>query len=299
MNTVKERVDEISRNDNLSLQTQPTTAKIELTGRCTLNCSFCEHGEMCRRNERQSLITEDEFQMAYDYVKSFSSMKEIGLFYMGESSLHPKLAQFYKQVHDDGYFTFLTTNGTITKNIIPAIPYIDSLKVSYNYKSSHDFELKTRCSSYLLTKIHRNICTLADVCHAYGKKLAVSVVLDSEKEDYCSTGMMLEELGVDERYFIPLQNQGGTQEKGAGGVIGEADNPVSPMPCWSLFKGIYIDCELNVRTCCYGHGKEHILGNLKDGPVSLEQKRKYMCQHLNGEIPKVCTQCIKTPAFVS
>lgn len=275
-------------------------AKIELTGRCTLNCSFCEHKEMCRRNERQNFMTEEEFQLAYNYVKSFPSMKEIGLFYMGESGLHPRLAKFYKQVHDDGYFTFLTTNGTTTKNIIPAIPYIDSLKISYNYADADDFIRKTGSTREMFRNIKFNMADMMKACHGDGKPIAMSTVLDGNpKVLKAQADWLCRVLDFDEHYFIPLQNQGGTQEAGAGGVIGEAESPVSPIPCWSLFKGIYVDCELNVRICCYGHGKEHILGNLKDGPVNLMQKRKYMNQHLAGEIPKVCAKCIKTPAFVS
>ena len=38
---VKERVDIISNNKNISMETTPSTVKIELTGVCTLGCSFC------------------------------------------------------------------------------------------------------------------------------------------------------------------------------------------------------------------------------------------------------------------
>jgi hypothetical protein len=57
---------------------------------------------------------------------------------MGESGLHPKLYNFYKKIYNN-YYTFLTTNGTIISNILPAIKYINSLKVSWNYSDEDDF----------------------------------------------------------------------------------------------------------------------------------------------------------------
>jgi len=54
-NLLKNRVIDISRNDNLSLDTPPTTVKIELTGRCTLDCVFCNHHSMKEKNIRQKL----------------------------------------------------------------------------------------------------------------------------------------------------------------------------------------------------------------------------------------------------
>ena len=96
---------------------------------------------------------------------------------------------------------------------------------------------------------------------------------------------------VDEHYFIPLQTQGGTFDIGTDGVVGEADNPVNPIPCWSLFKGLYIDCDLNIRTCCYGHNKDHILGNIKDNNV--QDHTIYKQQQLNGKIPNICKKCLR------
>ena len=287
MSTVKERVNNISRNDNLTVGMGPTTAKIELTGKCSLSCRFCFNKEMKKHGIRQNFMSTEDFQKAYSYVKSFPSMREIGLFYMGESGLHPNLKDFYKQVKDDGFFTFLTTNGTTTKNILPAIPYIDSLKVSWNYKNLEDFMAKTGLPAFMYHAISHNIKVLYQACHKNGKVLAISTVLDSAKEDYADA---IKKLRHDEHYFIPLQTQGGSFSDGTDGVVGEADKPSSPLPCWSLFKGVYVDCNLNVRTCCYGHTDKHILGNLNDG--SIATKEALQAAHLNGCVPDACHACL-------
>lgn len=292
--TVKARVDAIAKNDCITMETQPTTVKLELTGCCTLDCVFCAHHEMAEKKIRQKLLTQEEFDLAYAYIKSFPSIKEIGLFYMGESSLHPRLAEFYKTIKEDGYFTYLTTNATKIDTVIQAIPYIDSLKVSWNYKSPEDFAEKTRRPKELYYRYFDNIITLVGICHLNEKKLAVSTVLDDTREAYAEARSMMLAI-ADEHYFIPLQTQGGTFDNGSDGVIGEADNPVKPMPCWSLFKGLYIDCDLNVRACCYGHDDYHIVLNLNDKTVDYTSSLlKAKDAQLQGIVPSMCQNCIRS-----
>ena len=287
MQTVKERVDMISRNDNLSLNTPQTTAKIEISGFCSLNCKFCYHKIMKENIERQRFMTDKDFHTVMEHIETFyPNIKEIGLFYMGESGLHPKLAEFYKELKDRGYFTYLTTNGTVRTNVMKAIPYIDSLKVSWNYRNRADFCEKTGEGRIWYDQIRKNINILYLICKSLNKPLAISTVLDTEKEDYAES---LKGLKYDEHYWIPLQTQGGTIEKGYDGVVGEDDNKVSPIPCWSLFKGLYIDADLNVRTCCYGHGKLNVLYKIGDEVVSSDKEKT---SHLLGIIPEMCKQCL-------
>ena len=290
--SVQERVEKISQNQNLSLDTPYTTAKIELTGICTLQCAFCYNQQMRRDNNRQKFLSQESFKLILDNLAQIPTLKEVGLFYMGESGLHKDLALFYRMLKERGYFTYLTTNGTVDK-IIEAIPYIDSLKVSWNYKNFSDFLFKTRSSPTEYFCIKDNIKFFKAICHFYGKELAVSTVLDGDRKDYRHE---LEQLDFDEHYWIPLQNQGGSCIFGMGGVVGEDDHKVSPVPCWSLFKGIYIDVDLNVRTCCYGHREKHILGNLKGEPLpkilGSERLLQIKQEHLNGNIPDICKECL-------
>ena len=291
--SVKERVDNISRNNNLNINTPYTAAKIEVSGICTLQCNFCYNKIMRQNNIRQKIMAPKDFQFVLDSLRQIETIKEVGLFYMGESALCFYLKKYYQKLKDLGYFTFLTTNGTLYRAIVEAIPYIDSLKVSWNYKDIHDFHEKTGFFDEQYNAIKENIKRFYRECHKYHKKLTISTVLDSNRQDYDNS---LKELIYDDHYWIPLQTQGGTYNNGLDGVVGEDDNKVSPMPCWSLFKGIYIDVDLNVRACCYGHTKEHILGNLKEKPLIEIMSNKKLLQikkqQLNGEIPDMCKVCL-------
>ena len=291
--SVQERVKAISRNTGLTINQRATTAKIELCGMCTLNCRFCVHKEMKAKGIRQKMMTMDDLKLVLKWLKKYRpDVKEVGLFYMGESGMNPILPEAYALLKENGYFTYLTTNGTVIDNILPAIPFIDSLKVSWNYKDLDDFEDKTGMSAPTFAKIVVNIEILHRVCHEDGKPFAISTVLDGAKEDY---SRWIDALPYDEHYWIPLQTQGGAYEEGQDGVIGESESSVKPLPCWSLFKGVYVDVDLNVRTCCYGHKKEHIIGNLRNDNWAAipDFNRKARELHLAGKIPVMCQRCLR------
>lgn len=283
---IRERVNLISQNKNLTLNTPRTTSKLELVGSCTLSCSFCANSSLTSRHKK---IDQYKFERMMEHLAAIPTMKEVGLFYMGESGLHPLLARYYERVKSLRYFTYLTTNGTMRDTIIEAIPYIDSLKVSWNYKNLDDFKKKTGRDSKTYFSIAENIFAFTEECHKYGKALTISTVLDSNPEDYKNT---IAALHFDENYYIPLQTQGGNFDKGSPGVIGEFLSPVKPLPCWSLFKGAYIDCNLDVRTCCYGHTKEHVLFNLEDDKYDYTKLNDAKAQQLRGEIPSFCKRCL-------
>lgn len=286
--SIKDRINNITHIKDISLDTLPTMAKIEVTGLCTLNCSFCYHKELKKQKKRQKLMTVKQFKDCISFLKNnFPSVKEVGLFLMGESALHPKLNYFFRYLKENDYYTFLTTNATTISNIIPAIPYIDSLKVSYNYRSLEDYLTKTSSSINNYYTIRDNITTLYEETRKQNKPLYISAVLDTKEEDYTPE---LDKLPCTEYYFIPMQSQGGYY-KGKDGVIGESSNVVPPLPCWSLFKGIYIDCDLNLHSCVYGHSDEHIYGNIYNFNRDKVQQMKKL--HLNNTVPKECEQCLK------
>lgn len=290
MNSIVDRIINISDNSNVTVDDTPIIVKIELTGNCTLGCSFCFNQIMRKNKLRQKFMTDEDFNLCLLYIDKIPTIKEVGLFYMGESTLHPKLVEYYKRLKELGYFTFLTTNGTHIGELLKAIPYIDSLKVSFNYKDDQDFSIKTGLPRRFYYDIADNISTLKEECHKNNKKLYGSTVLDSEEEVYLDNPVIKR---FDEHYFIPLQNQGGLLKRGANGVLGEYKHQVKAIPCWSLFKGLYIDVDLNVRTCCYGHTVNHILFNLKDSKWNLKKLQDIRIEQLSGKIPDICKECLR------
>ena len=291
--TVQKRVQMISQQDDITLNMSPTSAKVEISGICTLQCNFCFQQQMRKQNRRQKLMPMADFEKVVNYLQSIDSLKEVGLFLMGESALNSNLCTYYKMLKDNSYFTFLTTNGTKIDTVLQAIPYVDSLKISWNYVDERDFIAKTNASPRIFEMIRQNICTLYDAVHENGKELAVSTVLDRPKEDYMPA---LAALKYDQHYWIPLQTQCGYNSYGIDGVVGEDSHRRKPMPCWSLFKSVYIDVDLNVRTCCYGHYDKHILYNLNDVPhfKFTDVYTEMRTLQLDGKIPFQCKECLRS-----
>jgi len=288
-----QRLIKVSDNTNLGLYTKPVTAKIEATGLCTMNCRFCYHAIMRKNNIRQKFLNKTDFHIIVNNLLSMNSIKEVGMFYMGESGLHEELPYFYRKLKEYEFFTYLTTNATFIRHIMKSIPYIDSLKVSWNYKNENDFLRKTSTKDPRVYKeIIDNIFTLKRECERYNKRLTISTILDDNKKYYREALSVFN--GI-EHYWLPLQTQGG-HIKGNGGVNGELDHMVKSIPCWSLFKGVYVDVDMNVRCCCYGHQKDHILGNLKCNKLSdilqNEKLRNMKLMHLHSVIPPLCKDCL-------
>ena len=82
------------------METEVTSAKLESTGMCRLNCKFCYNSTMMKNDERQRFITEEDFNLMIDALDKLGSIKEVGMFYMGESLYPPNLAHFYKVLKD-------------------------------------------------------------------------------------------------------------------------------------------------------------------------------------------------------
>ena len=157
MSNIVDRMKDKHNNTNLSMNTDINIAELELTGACELNCRFCYNRILRQKGIRQNCVDEDGVKIFLATIKKIPSIKEVGLYGLGESTLHPYLAKYYKMMKEAGYFTYLTTNGVNTTHLIPAIKYIDSLKFSWNYKDENDFHAKTGADHKTMYTILRNI----------------------------------------------------------------------------------------------------------------------------------------------
>lgn len=288
------RINYISDNTNLSMDTKPVTCKIEVSGTCNLDCRFCNHSNL---KDRFKLMSLKDFEEVINFVhKNYPSITDIGLFLMGEPGLNRELPEMYKMVKniDRNYFTFLTTNGLFIKYITKSLQFVDSLKVSWNYKNEKDFEEKTDTSIDAYYDIRRNIKRLYKLCKEYNTSFSISTVIDEKndkKEDYYKS---IEGFEYDYHYFLPLQTQGGYVKDAKGGCVGNDSRYESnPIPCYCLFKGLYIDVNKNIRICPFGNEEHHIIGNIYNG-IDMNYYNKIKEQHLYGSIPKQCEKCLNS-----
>lgn len=271
------------------------TAKIEVSSTCNFRCTFCCYSKMDL--DREKLMNVNDFKnVVNQLLKKYKNLKEIGLFYIGEPGFNPNLKEMYKYLKQKNIYTYLTTNGSYIKNILEAVPWIDSLKVSWNYINELDFINKTKQYKDVYYNIIENIEVLYQECHKSFKKLSISTVLDdNDPNEYLKT--IKKHLVYDEHYFIPMQNHGGFLKDGKDGVVGTQLQQREPLPCWSLFKGVYVDANFNIRPCCYAYSSTRSkvkFGKItKDNIIISEYEQNMKEQQLQGFIPDYCKNCLR------
>ena len=289
MGTILDRIKEKHNNLNLSMETPIEMAELELTAKCNLQCKFCYNKKLRKQNKRQRFVSDDDFELFLHHIQQFPTIKQVGLYGLGESSLHPNVAKYYKKIKEEGYFTYLTSNGVFIDYLINAIPYIDSLKFSFNYKNREDFAYKTKSDPFTYMQIIRNINLVYDI----NQNISISVVLDNgDTEDMYTDSLSM--INCKNIFFVSVLSQGGTYNSSKGGAPSIKTENYKSLPCWSLFKGLYVDCDLNIRTCAYGNTSDlFILGNLKESKnTMMDMKDMYKSMNLKNFCPPMCEKCI-------
>ena len=143
---ITKRVDaitELSEEYSKIITPTPPSVKIELTARCDLKCFFCASSHKLRSKGDMDFVLLERILRELKEV----GVKEIGMFYLGESLLYPRLSDAIKLAKDIGFeYVFLTTNGRLltkdkAKEIMGA--GLDSLKFSFNFSNRQQYEEST------------------------------------------------------------------------------------------------------------------------------------------------------------
>ena len=307
---ITSRIDETARIPQEWLESTevpvPPAVKIELTRRCNHKCSFCTNSDLQVKGD----MPFDRFQ---DYVCKIRSagVKELGMFYFGESFIVPWLPEGIRYAKNLGFENvFLTTNGVLsTPDKVKACMEagLDSLKFSCNYANEKQYAEVTRVNPKGFEKMMNNIKAAREIRDEGGYKCglyASYIEYDAEQGD------RMKELVdtrikpyVDEVYTLPLFNQQGNIEKDGwaltGGNPGRAANPVPVIPCWTLFREGHVNYDGTMNACCFGvPDKRFIHGDLNKqsfmeawNSLAMQRLRSKHLEHKIEETP--CASCIK------
>lgn len=280
----------------------PISVKIELMRSCNYKCEFCYHSQLSKNKGQMDF---ELYKKIIDELYSIG-VKEIAPFFFGESFLSPILPDAIKYAKDKGFeYVFCTTNGSVCtsdKLLACMKAGLNSLKFSFNYADEKQFSEKTKVSSKYFDIVKNNIKEAKRIRDEgnYNCGLYASYILyDEYQKEKMKT--VLEEISpyLDEIYALPLYNQTSKikQQKFTGGNQGRADNPVSPLPCWTLFKEGHINYDGTVCCCCFSVGEEFTMGDLKTQSFMeiwhsekfKELRRNHLKQNVIGT---VCQNCI-------
>jgi radical SAM protein with 4Fe4S-binding SPASM domain len=208
-------------------------------------------------------------------------VEEIGLFYLGESFLYPRLEEAVRFAkHNAGFpYVFLTTNGSIStpKKVAQLIEAgLDSLKFSVNYADKEQFEQVARVKGKMFDAMLTNIkgCREArdEIYHRTGKwcGLYASYIKFNDEQDVAMRDLIDNHVShwVDEVYALPLYNQAAFIEEGEGdwqfsaGNRGRIGALRDPLPCWALFTEGHITYDGKLSACCFDHDGRFHMGDL-------------------------------------
>ncbi len=291
----------------------PPSVKIELTARCNFACKFCARAMRLR----------DQKEMDRAFFETIATemreagVKELGLFYLGESMLCKWLEDACQLAKDVGYErVFLTTNMSLASpgRVLGLFEAgLDSLKWSFNYCDADQFTSITRAKPQLFYDGVKNVRHAWSIRQAveqkYGKRcnLAASYIeYDGEQGARMKDAVAEIRDYVDEVYALPLYGQGGfvtDTEKELGwtpgpGNRGRLDNLRPPLPCWSVFREGHVTWDGKLSACCFDHDSSWEMGDLNQQDFmeawNSEKFQALRRAHLSGDVKgTACEACLQ------
>jgi radical SAM protein with 4Fe4S-binding SPASM domain len=277
--TITTRIDAIARipvHMRAEVLSAPRSVKIELTGRCNYRCSFCA---LAMRDEQPKKDIDWNLFCRITREMREAGVEEIGVFFIGESFINPDLLvnaiEHLKRKVGMPY-VFLTSNASLAH---PAIVErcmeagLDSLKWSVN-ATEEQYRSVLNVSEKLSEKVKRNIKEAWRIKWEgdYKTRLyASSIRYDGEQHERMEAMLKEHVLPyVDEHYWLPLYSMGSltTSESGKRGFVpiagnrGRYDNPVDPLPCWSVFTEGHVMSDGRLSACCFDATGEWVVGDL-------------------------------------
>ncbi len=274
---ITERVDNITKippEYRRALPPCPRSVKVELTARCDFQCFFCATGFKLR--EKADIDWDLLRRLLLEMRKA--GVEEIGMFYLGESFLHKRLAEAIAYARGVGYpYIFLTTNGRMATpdRLRPCFEAgLDSLKFSFNWADAEQCKEITRVDAF--DTVVGNIASArrvrdeveAETGHHCGI-YASSIRYDSTQMDRMEKAVDLIRPYVDEHYWLPLYSQAGFTAGARGtkpvaGNTGRIGALRDPLPCWAVFTEGHITFDGRLSACCFDHDGRFDMGDLKE-----------------------------------
>ena len=289
----------------------PRSVKIELSGRCNYRCAFCA---LSVRTEQPKKDMDFELFKRITREMRELGVEEIGLFFIGESFMNPPLLisaiQYLKQELQMPY-VFLTSNASLasSKWVRACMSAgLDSLKWSMNFVDREQFAEMAGVRSEFLDTAKKNIQDAWNLRETLGyatKLYASSIRYDGEQYDRMLKMLKTDVIPfVDEHYWLPLYSMGSLathREEQLGyrpsaGNVGRYDNPVEPLPCWSLFTEAHVLSDGRLSACCFDATGQWVMGDLqRESFMSAWHSEKFMQlrhQHLERNVLGTpCASC--------
>lgn len=263
------------------VQKPPQSVKIELTNRCNLRCKFC--AVRTRLNTGSSDMDLDFFKKIV-WDMRMCNVREIGLFFLGESFTAPDLlVAACRYCKDIGIpYVFLTSNAVaaypeVVEELFKA--GLDSLKWSVNCASLEQFKEITGGGEKQFENAFKNIGMAWGIRNngKYDTTISASSILYAGEQKQKMDALLNEKVRpfVDKHYWLPLYQMAMYREKlerelgytPTAGNMGRIDEKTmmptrKPLPCWTAFTEGHVRVDGSLSACCFGSDEKFDMGKL-------------------------------------
>jgi hypothetical protein len=284
---ITQKIDAVTKIDETrismgGIQLPPKSVKIELTARCNLRCKYCAVS-MRKGNPPPDM----DLQFFKDITTDMRicGVEEIGLFYLGESFMNPKLLRDCADWVKNGLhfpYVFLTSNATLAnkENLKPLLDTgIDSIKWSCNFASSEQFADFTNSNAKFFHNAINNIQQAWKLKKEGNYKTAISAssILYGPDQKAKMDEFLKENIipYVDRHYWLPLYQMAMYKDHmlkvlgyaPTAGNMGRLDDTTllptrKSLPCWSAFTEGHVRADGGLSACCFGADNRFDMGVL-------------------------------------
>jgi hypothetical protein len=285
----------------------PRSAKIELTSRCNYACRFCSSH---LRNGRQHDMPWPLYTRLAQELRR-AGVEQLGLFYIGESLLYPRLEDAVRYAKQDcGYpYVFLTTNGSLaTVDRVTALMRagLDSLKFALNFADGEQAAHGAGIPQDMVYAVARNVMWACDARDAFeaqtGKRCVVSASsLKYDDDQPRRMAPLINQLTarLDQHYWLPIYGRAATWQPCIRDTKGLSPSALArkDVPCWPLYTEAHITVDGRLSACGLDHAPRFHMADLN--AVCFADAwhspafRSLREAHLRGDVSATpCAQCV-------
>lgn len=283
---------------NRAPQSVPTSAFIEITNYCNLNCMMC-NTQLSKREK--GFMAPEIFEQVVTRLQSLG-IHRAALHTVGETLLHPKLEDFLAIARRRHFSVFFSTNGQLTSKLEKILPFysglFNSIRFSIDAADPDTYALIRKGGK--IDNVWKSFQAIKDFNAAQATHLEIVtnyILSDTNKDEV--------DLFIDKTSeFTPLEN-----------MKFNLPNSLSPDPsflekifpfhglmyptgygCMLPFHTMAITFDGKVSLCCRDYDADLTIGSfLKDNPIHLWRGKRAETIRKGllgiGEVPSLCAKC--------
>jgi radical SAM protein with 4Fe4S-binding SPASM domain len=285
----------------------PQIVNIEMTNRCNLECTFCDHRDLKSRMRTGDFDTD----LLSSLLGSLCGLKifELGLVGLGEPLLDRRLKAHLGVIAEHaGIFTRISLNTNavaLTPEKASLILGSDINLVTFSLNATNPDAYRRLMGRDLFSRVVENIRNFIRIRGSVGRndlKIGIQYMSSEMNEAEEMAGIFQGETddGI-EIYNRFVYNKPSLQRQSCTRVNLHENRVEERYPCWSMYSRVYIDIDGNVYPCtigndCYRESSPLNIGNIREASLIsiFNGKRMYEARKAAecGRLPfRECGSC--------